>query len=385
MALKPHGFIPVVHAATKDRPDEIDTLISAEAVAAALAELGFVTEVVAVDLDLNHFHALKRRDPLLVFNLVDAVRGDGRLAPVIPSLLDAVGLPYTGAHSDAWLETLSKVATKLKLEQAGLPTPGFSVDGAGLDPEARFIVKAVWEHGSLGLDQSSVVKGADVARVIADRGARFGTEHFAERYIEGREFNLALLEERGRARVLPMAEILFENWDEGTPRIVGYDAKWTSDSEAYIGTPRRFGLEEAEPALAAQLEKLAKSCWDLFNLAGYARVDFRVDAKGQAVRSSRLTSIPASTPMRALPPLRQPPASPTAISSAELSMPRREPCKPSPDMLSHVACCASAKSPTPRPRRTAPRSRRRRRSCASSSRRCPTTTSPSFPSSFPTP
>ena len=93
MALKPHGFIPVVHAATKDRPDEIDTLISAEAVAAALAELGFVTEVVAVDLDLNHFHALKRRDPLLVFNLVDAVRGDGRLAPVIPSLLDAVGLP----------------------------------------------------------------------------------------------------------------------------------------------------------------------------------------------------------------------------------------------------------------------------------------------------
>ena len=180
MALKPGSFIPVVHAATKDRPDEIDTLLSAEAVAAALAELGFVTEVVAVELDLNHFYALKRRDPLLVFNLVDAVRGDGRLAPVIPSLLDAVGLPYTGGHSDAWLETLSKVATKLKLEQAGLPTPGFSVDGAGLDPDARFIVKAVWEHGSLGLDESSVVKGADVASVIADRGARFGTEHFAE-------------------------------------------------------------------------------------------------------------------------------------------------------------------------------------------------------------
>ena len=281
MALKPHGFIPVVHAATKDRPDEIDTLISAEAVAAALADLGFVTEVIAVDLDLNHFHALKRHDPLLVFNLVDAVRGDCRLAPVIPSLLDAVGLPYTGAHSDAWLETLSKVATKLKLEEAGLPTPGFSVDGAGLDPDATFIVKAVWEHGSLGLDQSSVVNGGDVARVIEDRNGRFGTEHFAERYIEGREFNLALLEERARARALPTAEILFEDWDQGAPRIVGYDAKWTSDSEAYIGTPRRFGLETNEPALAAQLEKLGKSCWDLFNLAGYARVDFRIDAESK--------------------------------------------------------------------------------------------------------
>jgi D-alanine-D-alanine ligase len=281
MALKPGGFIPVVHAATNDRPDEIDTLISAEAVAGALAELGFATEIVAVDLDLNHFHALKRRDPLLVFNLVDAVRGDGRLAAVIPSLLDAVGLPYTGAHSDAWLETLSKIATKLKLEHAGLPTPDFSLDGAGFAPDAPFIVKAVWEHGSLGLDETSVAKGADVTRVIAERTERFGTEHFAEGYVEGREFNLALLEERGRARVLPIAEILFEGWVEGSPRIVGYEAKWTADSEAYTGTPRRFGLDEAEPALAAKLEKLAKSCWDLFNLAGYARVDFRVDVHGK--------------------------------------------------------------------------------------------------------
>jgi D-alanine-D-alanine ligase len=281
MALKPGGFIPVVHAATRERPDEIDTLLAAEAVACALGELGFATEIVAVDLDLNHFHALKRLDPLLVFNLVDAVRGDGRLALVIPSLLDAVGLPYTGAHSDAWLETLSKVATKLKLEREGLPTPRFSVNGAGLDPDAPYIVKAVWEHGSLGLDEGSVVKGAEVARAIADRTDRFGTEHFAESFVEGREFNLSLLEERGRATVLPIAEILFEDWREGRPHIVGYDAKWTSSSEAYIGTPRRFGLETTEPALAAELEKLANSSWDLFGLAGYARVDFRVDREGK--------------------------------------------------------------------------------------------------------
>ncbi len=281
MALKPGGFIPVVHAATKERPDEIDTLLSAEAVAGALAGLGFATEIVAVDLDLNHFYALKRRDPLVVFNLVDAVRGDGRLAAVIPSLLDAVGLTYTGAHSDAWLETLSKVATKLKLQREGLPTPEFSVDGEGLDPHAQFIVKAVWEHGSLGLDGSSVVKGADVAGAIAAREDRFGTAHFAERYVEGREFNLAVLEERGRPRVLPIAEILFEGWRDDHPRIVGYDAKWASDSDAYIGTPRRFGPEQREPVLAEKLETLASSCWDLFKLAGYARVDFRVDAEGK--------------------------------------------------------------------------------------------------------
>jgi D-alanine-D-alanine ligase len=280
MALKPGGFIPVMHAATKDRPDEIDTLISAEAVAAALAELGFVTEVVAVDLDLNQFHALKRRDPLLVFNLVDAVRGDGRLAPVIPSLLDAVGLPYTGAHSDAWLETLSKVATKLKLEQAGLPTPGFSVDGAGLEPGASFIVKAVWEHGSLGLDQSSVVKGADVTRAIDGRNARFGTEHFAEAYVEGREFAAAMMHGRNGVEVLPIRETVYQGFGDGEPLITCYDAKWTPGSQPYAGTPRRFGIEREEPELAAEITRLAVACWDLFGLSGYARVDFRADHTG---------------------------------------------------------------------------------------------------------
>jgi D-alanine-D-alanine ligase len=280
MGVKPGGFVPVVHAATKERPDEIDTMVAAEAVAGALAALGFVTDIVAVDLDLNDFFALQRRNPALVFNLVDAVRGDGRLAPVIPSLLDAVGLPYTGAHSDAWLETLSKVATKLKLKREGLPTPDFSVGGSGLDKEAAVIVKAAWEHGSLGLDASSVVKAADAGPVIQERTRRFGAEHFAERYIEGREFNLALIEERGRGRVLPIAEIVFEGWREDVPRIVGYDAKWTPESEAYTGTLRRFGLDRDEPALAARLKQLALACWNIFGLAGYARVDFRVDRSG---------------------------------------------------------------------------------------------------------
>lgn len=280
-AVKPGGFIPVVHAATNIRPDEIDTLVAAEAVSGALATLGFATEIVAVDLNRRDFEALQRRHPLLIFNLVDAVRGDGRLAPVIPSLMDALSLRYTGAHSDAWFETLSKVATKLKLQSEGLPTPEFSVDGSGLDPEAPVIVKAAWEHGSLGLDESSVVKGVKAGRTIKERNSRYRTEHFAEAYVEGREFNLALLEGTRGAVVLPIAEILFEGWREGTSRIVGYDAKWTPESEAYTGTPRRFGLEREKPKLAARLTELALSCWTLFGLAGYARVDFRVDVKGE--------------------------------------------------------------------------------------------------------
>ena len=102
--------------------------------------------MIGLDHDLAGIDALEPRRPLLVFNLVDAVGGDCRLAPMVPARLDAIGLPYTGAGTNAWLDTLSKIGTKLKLARAGLPTPEWSVDGSGLRPDARVIVKPVWEH-----------------------------------------------------------------------------------------------------------------------------------------------------------------------------------------------------------------------------------------------
>jgi D-alanine-D-alanine ligase len=271
------GFIPVLHAATESRPDEIDTLTAAQSVAVALQELGYDTGIVALGLDLAALDALARQRPLLVFNLVDAIAGDGRLAPMVPVRLEALGMPFTGCGSRSWFETLSKTATKLKLAQAGLPTPGWSEDGSGLDRDVRVIVKPDWEHGSLGIDDGSIVRGSEAAQAIAERTARWQTEHFAESYVEGREFNVALLRGPSGVEVLPIAEIVFAD-EIKSPRIVGYDAKWETDSAAYIGTPRRFGLEREEPELALRLADLSRACWGLFGVDGYARVDFRVDS-----------------------------------------------------------------------------------------------------------
>ncbi len=274
------GFVPVVHAATASRPDEADTIIAAEAVAGALRSLGFATDIVALAPDLGALDALPARRPLVVFNLVDAVDGDGRLAPMVPARLDALGLTYTGCTASAWLDTLSKIGTKLKLAHAGLPTPSWSEDGSGLDRDARVIVKPVWEHGSLGLDGRSVMRSADAPRAIAERTLRWKTEHFAEVFLDGREFNLSLLEDQSGPRVLPIAEILFEGFDN-MPKIVGYDAKWSPESAAYIGTPRRFGVEAENPDLADKLKGLALASWQLFALSGYARVDFRLGPRGE--------------------------------------------------------------------------------------------------------
>lgn len=274
------GFIPVLHAATDSRPDEIDSIVAAKTVSAALRRLGYASEVIGLAPNLRGLDLLPSRRPLLVFNLVDAVGGNGRLAPMVPERLDALGLPYTGAHTGAWLDTLSKIDTKRKLADADLPTPAWSVDGSDLDPEARVIVKPVWEHGSLGIGPDSVVLGADAARAIAERTLRWNTEHFAEGYIDGREFASAMMERRNGVELLPIRETVFQGFDDGEPLITDYDAKWTPGSQPYNGTPRRFGLERDEPELAAELNRLAVACWDLFRVDGYARVDFRVDRAG---------------------------------------------------------------------------------------------------------
>ena len=274
------GFIPVLHAATESRPDEIDTIVAARTVAEAIARLGYATEIIGLAPDLAGLEALSSRRPLLVFNLVEAVGGDCRLAPMVPARLDALGLAYTGGETNALLDTLSKIGTKLRLAHAGLPTPDWSRDGTGLDPDMRVIVKPVFEHGSLGLDKASVMRATDAPRAIVERTLRWRTDQFAEAYIEGREFAVAMMEGPRGVEVLPIQETMFEGFGRDEPLIADYDSKWTPASHHYTGTPRRFGVEQDDPKLAAELARLGLASWDLFGLGGYARVDFRVDPAG---------------------------------------------------------------------------------------------------------
>lgn len=258
-------------------PEEQDTLIAAEAVAGALARKGHAVSQAAFRAD-SLAQTLTVHAPDLVFNLVEGVDGLGRLAPQAPAMLAEAGVRFTGVHAAAMEITNDKPRTKAILRVAGLATPDWAVapDWTGLDAR-RWIVKAALEDASLGLDDGCVVAGS--AAVIARAAqcvARFGGGWFAEAFIDGREFNLALLD----GHVLPMAEMRFERWPAAKPRIVGYDAKWDEESDGWAGTVRHFGVENAEPDLAAALRDACLKVWALFDLTGFARVDFRVAADG---------------------------------------------------------------------------------------------------------
>jgi D-alanine-D-alanine ligase len=274
-------FVPVIHSAVPDRPDEQDTLDTAAVVAAALRRSGFAAEIIDIGSDFTRLIQLAARRPHVVFNLVESVGGNGSLAHLPVRLMERLGMRYTGANAGACELTSSKIHTKTVLAEHGIPTPLWWTSGGDMPGELQVIVKSDSEHASLGIDANSVVNGPAAGREIASREQRFGGHFFAEEYIEGREFNVALIEEDGAPLVLPIPEILFDDLPAGRPHIVDYEAKWDPESHAYNNTPRCFGVEAREPVLAAELRQLAYASWHTVGLSGYARVDFRVDCLGR--------------------------------------------------------------------------------------------------------
>jgi D-alanine-D-alanine ligase len=264
-----------VHAA-EGRIDSSDTLLEAQAVAVALAELDYSTTTLPVGLDLGALQrALCELEPHSVVNLVESLEGRGELVHVVPALLEALGVPFTGCSAQALSATSHKLFAKELMRRAGVTTPdGFAGAPVGDGP---WIVKSVFEHASLGLDDSSVVATGAVEGLIEARRGEFGGRWFAERFVPGRELNVALIAAPDGPRVLPVAEIRFEGFPPAKPAIVSYAAKWHPQSFEYRNTVRSFAVESE---LAARVGGIARDCWQLFGLAGYARVDFRVDAAG---------------------------------------------------------------------------------------------------------
>jgi len=316
------------------RADELDVLAQAASVEQALAELGHESRRLACNLDLESLRTtLLAERPDVVFNLVESPGRKGAWIHLPLALVEGLGLPVTGCDATAMLLTSNKLECKRLLRLGGLPTPDWhdlgSLEGVGAggaggaaggvggaaarsapsgaaarggSAEApltgAWILKSVWEHGSVGLDEDSVVRpphARALHELLTARTPALAGHGFAEAYVDGREFNLALLVEgrgarvdgRGAlvdgrgARVLPPAEIVFEGYAPGRARVVGYRAKWVDDSFEATHTPRRFDFEPDNAPLLARLSDLALATWELFHLAGHVRVDFRVDAQGQ--------------------------------------------------------------------------------------------------------
>ena len=265
--------------------DAKDVLVQAEAISRALSDLGHRITKLFFTLDIRDIiDAVRGAAPDIVFNLVESAAGDGLLIFAAPALLDHIKIPYTGSKTDALFLTSNKLLSKRILRASGLPTPDWFTPGNGSEPSVQchspYIIKSVWEHASIGLSNHSVVIPGDTTHLndeIRSREKAMGKDCFAELYIEGREFNLSLLENDQGLDCLPPAEIRFIDFPEGKWKILDYSSKWEKGAFEYQHTVRSFDLHDRDSDLVSRLKEIARECWEIFHLRGYARVDFRVD------------------------------------------------------------------------------------------------------------
>ncbi len=252
-------------------------------VASALADAGHEAHLVAVDGDLASLRArLAELEPDCAFNLCESLANDARLESAVPLLLELLGVPFTGSPPEVLSFALRKDTVKQRLEAAGIPTPAGRVltrpDDA-CDLAFPLIVKPVREDGSVGIWRTSVVHSAsELARAVEQVVTMFRQPCLVEQFIDGREFNVALLGHPA-PRVLPLSEIDFGALPDDAPRIVSYDAKWTSGSADDLGT-----VPVLHPVLpngvAARVRRAAADAFRAVGVRDYGRVDVRLGPTG---------------------------------------------------------------------------------------------------------
>jgi D-alanine-D-alanine ligase len=259
--------------------DELDVLDQVDFIEKHLIDIGITTSRKGISIGfMDEIKTLLDEKPDFVFNLVESINNKGELSYFVPALLNLYSIPYTGCPLEALFITGNKVLGGNTLRSSGISRPqSFLTSQANLlIPGKKYIIKPIWEDGSMGITGDSVF----VHQVNeTERFSRLDGSHwFIEDYIDGREFNISVLYGTSSPEVLPPAEIVFKNFADYKPRIVDYKAKWDLDSFEYKNTIREFPGNNLEAELKDKLTKTALECWNVFGLKGYARVDMRTDS-----------------------------------------------------------------------------------------------------------
>ncbi len=253
---------------------------------AALRRLGRPLRVAGVTCLRDVAQAVTAGCEPVVFNLVERLAGSGTDACAVPAVCQALGRACVGGSSECLWLTLDKGLAKARLAAHGVPVPAGVVahPGEALPtdwPPPPLFVKPLSSDGSEGIGPLAVVRNpaAELAAAVAHVHATCRQPALIERFIEGREFNVAVWEQAGEPVPLPVAEIDFTRFPPGRPHVVDYAVKWHPGTIPGHVSPRR--VPAVIPlALAARLQAVACAAWRACGCRDYARIDSRLADDG---------------------------------------------------------------------------------------------------------
>ena len=240
------------------------SLLSGEAVLAALGRRG--VEVAAFD---PREHSLLELLEQRVERVWIALHGPGGEDGTVQGALEYLGIPYTGSGVAGSAMAMDKLRTKRLAQAIGVASPDAVELRGPQDFELALerlrlplIVKPATQGSSVGMskvESAGALPAAYAAAAAVDRSV------FAEAWITGREYTVALLQ----GRALPSIRI-------ETPRgFYDYEAKYFRDDTRYLCPS---GL--SHPA-EQHLQSLALAAFEAVGAEGWGRADFMMDAAGR--------------------------------------------------------------------------------------------------------
>lgn len=253
----------------------------------ALRELGHEARPLGVGSQLGVIdEALREFQPHIVFNVLEEFRGLGAYVPYVLGYLELIGQPYTGCNPRGLVLADNKALTKKLLRYHRIPLPDFAVfpRGRAVRRPSRLnfplMVKAVAEHGSVGISQASVVSDDEKLR---ERVAFIHEQHqadaMAEQYIDGRELYVGVMGNH-RLQTLPVWEMKFTNLADGALPIatdkVKWDLRYQKERGIQTGT-----AENLPPGVSEQICHLCRRVYRILDQSGYARMDLRLTPQGK--------------------------------------------------------------------------------------------------------
>ena len=264
---------------TIDYISEAEVEDQVEAIQDALKKLGFVHQLFPLKDDVEHFvKELNEHKSDVIVNLCEAFFGDSHKEMHVPSILELLGIPYTGSSPLVLGLCDNKGFAKSVLEANEIPTPEYQVLSRPEDwkkgIDFPLIVKPSREHASTGISRkkSFVKNDEELKNQVEYINKRYKQPALVEKYIDGREFNVAILGNE-KPTILPISEIVFGFSDE--PQIVDYAAKWFSGSYEDLNTTPTCTMK-LEPQIKKSVERIALKAYKALGCRDYARVDIRL-------------------------------------------------------------------------------------------------------------
>jgi D-alanine-D-alanine ligase len=252
------------------------SLRSAARVEDALEDLGH--EVLSIDVDSDLVERLRAAEADVAFV---ALHGRGGEDGTVQEILEIVGLPYTGSGVPACIRSMDKVLTKHLLIEHGLPTPDFFAfnETAFREFGAAEALPAIEER----LGFPIVVKPAAQGSALGIKFARspddlpealisafsYDDKVLLERYVDGRELAVGLLEDEVEVGALPVVEAIPKE-----SHVFDFEARYEIGKTDYA-CPADLPDDVAQAA-----QDLAVATYGLLGCYGFARVDMILSKDG---------------------------------------------------------------------------------------------------------